>query len=276
MSRPSKRVNSQIPFVQRAAPVPGEPNTIIVKLQGLRKAAMLTSAVGVVHSLLFLLGFWLFTRGPGPQASNAEIIRYYSDSGNRNLQLAAGLYIFPFAGIAFIWFIVALRAWSQGYIRKQNVLLSNVQLVSGVIYTTLFFVAAAASSVTAATARFNDTIDPELARLFPQYGVNLFLVFAMRTAAMFVLTTTNIMRSTKAVPRWFAWIGYAVAVFLLLSASFNPWLVSVLPIWILAMCALVFHRARHIPKDDSMVAIEAQGIVLIPDRDSDGNRESSS
>ena len=121
--------------------------------------------------------------------------------------------------------------------------------------------------MTASTAQFSDQINPDLARLFPQYGANLVLVFAMRMASMFVLTTTNIMRTTKVMPKWFAWIGYAVAIFLLLSASFNSLLIFVLPLWILAFCTLVALRARRIPRDGSLIEIEAEGIVLIPDPD---------
>jgi hypothetical protein len=267
MSRSTKRGKSRIPYVQRPAPVPGEPNTIIVKLAGLRKAALLTCIVGALHAVLFIAAMLILVSGPGVNASNDEIVAYYSDDSSLRWQLIAGLYLMPFAGIAFIWYIVALRAWAQGYVRRQNVLLSNVQLVSGIIYTTLFFAGAAAISVTASTAQFNDQIDPELARLFPQYGANLVLVFAMRMAAMFVLTTTNIMRASTTMPKWFAWVGYAVAIFLLLSASFNPLLIFVLPLWILAFCTLVALRARRIPRDGSLIAIEAEGIVLIPDPD---------
>jgi len=267
MSRSTKRVKPQIPYVQRPAPVPGTPNTIVVKLAGLRKAALLTCIVGATHAVLFIAALLILLQGPGVDASNEAIIKYYSDSGSLRWQLVAGLYLMPFAGIAFIWFIVALRAWAQGYVRRQNALLSNVQLVSGIIYTALFFAGAAAITVTASTAQFNDQIDPDLARLFPQYGANLVLVFAMRMASMFVLTTTNIMRTSKVMPRWFAWVGYGVAIFLLLSASFNTALIFVLPLWILAFCTLVALRARRIPRDGSLIEIEAEGIVLIPDPD---------
>ena len=220
--------------------------------------------------MLFIAALLILTHGPGVDASNEEIVKYYSNSSSLRWQLVAGLYLMPFAGIAFIWYIVALRAWAQGYVRRQNALLSNVQLVAGIIYTTLFFAGAAAISVTASTAQFNDQINPDLARLFPQYGANLVLVFAMRMASMFVLTTTNIMRASTVMPKWFAWIGYPVAVFLLLTPRSARCSIFVLPLWILAFCTLVALRARRIPRDGSLIAIEAEGIVLIPDPDSAG------
>jgi hypothetical protein len=242
----------------------GTIDSILVRLADLRKAAMLTALVGFAHAALFLIAILMFSQAPGTRASDAEVIDFYS-SNDRRWVLMAGLYLLPFAGIAYIWFIVALRAWARGYIRRENALLSNVQLVAGIIYTGLLFVASASSSVSATVAEFDDQIDPALARQFPQFGNALLLVFAMRMAAMFVLTTTNIMRTTGLFPKWFTIAGYLVAAFLLFSASLEAWLVVVLPLWIVAFCAIVVVRARRIPRNGSLVEIEAAGIVLIRD-----------
>lgn len=70
--------------------------------------------------------------------------------------LLVGLYLMPFAGIAFVWFIVALRMWEEGSSHRRSVLQSNLQLISGIVYVALFFVGAAASSVVAASVHFSD------------------------------------------------------------------------------------------------------------------------
>lgn len=217
--------------------------------RSVRRAAMLTSGVGLAHAVLFLLAFWLLSNSPGPSDSNAEIADFYADGGNRRLILL-GLYVMPFAGISFIWFIVALRMWISGSQQRENALLSNIQLVSGIIYVALFFIAGAASGVTSATIQFSDAqIDPVVARQFPHYGTTILLVFAMRMAAMFVFTTTGIARSVGLLPRWFIWLGYGVGLFLLLSVSLSGALVLVFPVWLLILCCLLFLRARTIPRD---------------------------
>jgi hypothetical protein len=43
---------------------------------------------------------------PGAASSTASIVNYYSSADRRRVVLV-GLYLTPFAGIAFIWFIVA-------------------------------------------------------------------------------------------------------------------------------------------------------------------------
>jgi hypothetical protein len=102
--------------------------------------------------------------------------------------------------------------------------------------------------VLAASVEFSDgDIDPVVAQQFPQFGNTLVLVFALRMAAMFVLTTSTIGRTSRVVPPWFAWSGYVVAVFLLLSASLESWLALVFPIWLLVLSGLLLRRARRIP-----------------------------
>lgn len=123
--------------------------------RSLRTAAMITAGVGAAHALLFLLAWWLLSDAPGPDASDAEIVDYYTSTSSRRL-LLVGLYLMPFAGIAFVWFIVALRMWEEGSSHRRSVLQSNLQLISGIVYVALFFVGAAASSVVAASVHFSD------------------------------------------------------------------------------------------------------------------------
>jgi hypothetical protein len=218
----------------------------------LRRAAYLTAAVGIAHALLFLLAYWLGSSGPGAGSPDAEFIEFYSSVGRRRLTLIS-LYLMPFAGIAFIWFIVALRMWVSGQVRRENLLLSNIQLVSGILFIGMFFAAAAAYSAMAASIEFaGGRIDTVAARNFPLYGSALLFVFAMRMAAMFVFTTSSIGRSAGILPRWFTYAGYAVGLFLLLSATFSRALVLVFPVWVLVLCTLLLLRARHIPDDATL------------------------
>jgi len=212
-----------------------------------RRAAILTASVGIVHALLFLLAFWLISGTPGTRAGDAEVREFYAADLSRRLTLV-GLYIMPFAGIAFVWFIVALRMWISHSQRREDALLSNVQLVSGIVFVALFFAAAATSAATAASVEFEGaTVDTAIARQLPAYGNTLMLVFAMRMAAMFVFTTSNIARGAGILPRWFTLIGFVVGAFMLLSASLSPLLALVFPGWMLCLCTILLLRARQIP-----------------------------
>ncbi len=221
----------------------------------------LTASVGALHALLFLLTYWLVSDLPGASASDAEITEFY-ESDQRWRVLLAGLYVGPFAGMAFIWFLVALRMWVDRSAHRVNSLLSNIQLVAGIVYVALFFAGLAASTVVAASAEFADVgISPAAARQFPQYGDTLLFVFSFRMAAMFVFTTSAIGRVSGILPRPFAWSGYAVGLFLLLSAGFESWFALVFPLWLLSLTGILFIRARRIPPD---LRLPASGTSLVP------------
>lgn len=217
--------------------------------RSLRRAAYLTAGMGAAYSILFFLSYWLVSTTPGVRASDADIQKFYTSGDVRRLTVV-GLYLMPFAGIAFLWFIVALRMWIAHSTQKISALLSNIQLVSGIIFITLFFAAGASQSVVAASVEFSDApVDPIIARQFPQFGNALIFVFAIRMAAMFIFATSNIGRASGIMPRWFVYAGFIVGLFLLLSATFSPFLVLVFPVWVLGVCVLLFLRARRIPAD---------------------------
>src|SRR5262249_1593297 len=87
----------------------------------LRRAAFLTATVGITFSVLFVLSFLLVSRVPPADASDDALVAFYA-SGQHRLYTVAGLYLMPFAGIAFIWFIVALRMWINIHVRRENIL----------------------------------------------------------------------------------------------------------------------------------------------------------
>jgi hypothetical protein len=217
--------------------------------RSLRRAAYLTIGVGAAHAVLYMLSYWLVTGIPGARSSDAELSAFYT-SGERRRLILLGLYLMPFAGITFMWFIVALRMWIAHSVRQASELFSNIQLVSGIIFIAMFFTAAGAAGAQAASMEFADgPIDPIIARQLPQFSSTIVLVFAMRMAAMFVFTTSNIGRSAGILPRWFTLAGFAVGLFLLLSASFSRALILAFPLWVLTLCAVLFWRARQIPAD---------------------------
>ena len=219
-----------------------------------RRAAVLTAGIGLVHALLLISAELLLMMGtPGVGASDEELVAFYLDPEERRVVVIAGLYLLPFAAIAFIWFFVALRMWISASAPRVSVLLSNVQLVCGIIYTTLLLAAGGALSVVATSVELSDEpVAPLLARQLPQYGASLFLVFALRMGAMFILTTTNLGRISGLLPRWFVYVGFAVALVLLLTASLNSWLALVFPAWIITFCVILIDRARRIPRDRTM------------------------
>jgi len=63
---------------------------------------------------------------------------------------------------------------------------------------------------------------------------NLFInVYAMKMAGVFMITTCTLSIRTGIFPRWMAFLGYALALLLLLSIGYFSWAPLVLPLWVL-------------------------------------------
>jgi cytochrome c biogenesis protein CcdA len=138
--------------------------------RSLRHAVCLTAGVSIVHVLLFLLAFLYSTVLPSPDASDTEVLAFYNGDSQRRIALL-GAYLVPFAGIAFVWSTVAPRVWISGNVRRKDVLFSNIQLVSGILFIAVLLVRAAASGVLAVGVEFTrGSIDPVVSRQFPRFG----------------------------------------------------------------------------------------------------------
>jgi hypothetical protein len=215
--------------------------------RSLRRSARLTALVGSLFAILYVVSIVVISLGPGAYASDDAIRAYYA-SDAAGLPLVVGLYVMPLAGVCFIWFIVVLRIWAVASGRRPAILQSNLQLVSGIIFVVLTFVAAAAATVVSAASELDSgRLNIDAARQFPIFGRAIQLFFTTKMAAMFVITTSLILRSPRAFPNWFVYVGYAAAAVLALSPVFSPLLVLIFPAWILVLCAIVFRAARRIP-----------------------------
>jgi len=213
----------------------------------LKKAATFTAIAGIAFSVLFLLAFFLLSDVPrGSEATDEELVAYY-ESGDSDVVALVALYLIPFAGIAFLWFVVSLRMWiSVRATRTLDLLFSNVQLVAGIVYLALFLAAAAAMSVNAIVADLEGTqIEAGMARDFPQFGSSLFFVFAIRMGAMFVFTTMTIGRKSGILPTWFVIIGYALGLVMLLSSTFNRAMILAFPLWTMVLCAIIYYYTHR-------------------------------
>ncbi|WP_144124929.1 hypothetical protein [Catellatospora sichuanensis] len=210
-----------------------------------RRAAYLATAMGMLHALLALLSFWLLHDVPKPGSSDADLVAYYSGSGGRTV-LIVGIYLLPVSAIAFIWFTVALRMWISQHGHPEHFLFSNLQLVAGIVYAALLLVAAAAFSVDSAVARLTEgPVNPQSARAFPQFGRMLAVMLDSRMAAIFVMTTAGIGRSTKVLPSWFVWLSYPLGLLLLFGASLETEFALVFPAWITVLAVLLILRVRR-------------------------------
>lgn len=211
-----------------------------VRLEEFHHAARLTGMVGMAFAILFVVSVVSLSEWPHLEASDADVVAFYQ-AGNHQLVRIGGLYLLPLAAIAFLWFVASLHAWVELSGRPIDRLMSTVQMLGGVSFVTLALAAAAAATV-ASFSYEQYAITPDLARQFPLYGRTLLVVFGMRMAALFVMSTAKLGNGSGLLPTWFQWLSIAVALALFASATLNVWLTLIFPLWVALLCGMIWMR----------------------------------
>ena len=58
-------------------------------------------------------------------------------------------------------------------------------------------------------------------------------IYALKMAAVFMITTSTLAVRTRFTANWIAWLGYASAAVVLIGSSYLYWLFLVFPFWVL-------------------------------------------
>jgi hypothetical protein len=211
---------------------------------GLTRAQLRTpraaAIAGVLFSVLLLAVFWLMRLSvpADPHEPGAWL-----KGGVTYVVIALNLV--PFAGVAFLWFVGALR---DRLGTREDRFFATVFLGSGLLVLAMLF--AAAAVVGAIINAFHVTPDALIDSATFHFGrglayilINIYLV---KTAAVFMITTSTIALYTRLTPRWLAIGGYAVAVVLLIGSYYFDWSLLVFPLWVLLVsgCILVDEQAE--------------------------------
>jgi hypothetical protein len=72
--------------------------------------------------------------------------------------------------------------------------------------------------------------------------------YAVRVAAVFMISLATIWLTTGLMPRWLVAVSYLVALGLLIAGDVSMWLTLAFPVWVLVVSALILLRAGYIAK----------------------------
>ena len=208
-----------------------------------RAAAM----AGIVFGVLLLTAMTLLRLA----LSDANFEALQSDSDRRQL-IRVSLHLIPFAGIAFLWFIGVIREQLGA---AEDRLFATVFLGSGLLFLALMFVAAV-TSLSIMNMLDSPNASPEVWTYGRDTSQALITVYAMRMAAVFTLSVSTAGLRASALPRWVCYLGYLVALALLLGSASQRWLQLLFPAWVLLVSAAILltspaHRERtSFPDED--------------------------
>jgi hypothetical protein len=152
--------------------------------------------------------------------------------------VAVAMNLVPFAGIAFLWFVGALR---DRLGTREDQFFATVFLGSGFLLLAMLFSAAAVvgaivMALHAAPGTLMHSATFYFGRSLAYRMVNIYLV---KTASVFMITTSTIALHTRLTPTWLAVGGYVIALVLLIGSSYFDWSLMVFPLWVLLVSLVI-------------------------------------
>ena len=75
-------------------------------------------------------------------------------------------------------------------------------------------------------------------------------VYAIKMAAVFMISTSTVVVRTGIAPRWIALLGFMLALVLLIGSSFISWSFAVLPVWVLLISVHILIDNLRTPATD--------------------------
>jgi hypothetical protein len=184
---------------------------------------------GILFSILLIAAFWLL-RAAVPADPHDAGAWLKTDSST----VALALNLVPFAGIAFLWFIGVLR---DRLGRHEDQFFSTVFFGSGLLFLAMLFAASAmVGAIILAFASqpdlLRDSATFHFARAAAYDIVNIYMI---KTAGVFMISTSTVAVYTGFAPRWLAVCGYALALLVLLGSYYVSWSFVVFPLWVLLL-----------------------------------------
>jgi len=200
-----------------------EADLIRARLKTPRAAAI----AGILFSVLLIAGLFLFRLSV--RADPLEAGAWLKTSSKT---IALGLNLIPFAGIAFLWFIGVLR---DRLAELEDRFFSTVFFGSGLLFLAMLFASAATGGgiIIAYNARHEGLLDSPTFTFARAVTYEIMNLYAVKMAAVFMISTSTLAIRTGVIARWIAFLGYAFALFLLLSGRYIEWILMLFPLWML-------------------------------------------
>jgi hypothetical protein len=204
------------------------------------RAPWAASVAGILFAVLFTAALALLRTSPLTGADAADPAAAFL--GGRELSVVVGgLYLGPFSGIAFLWFIAVIRDQIG---EREDRFFATVFFGSGLLFVALLFAALAVASSIVMGVRYLDLRPPSAdeVRVTRSLAYTLLFGFATRAGAVFLFSTATLGLRTRTFPTWFAMTGYAAGVLLLLVVTIWDWVVLLLPAWVFVISLSILRR----------------------------------
>jgi len=191
------------------------------------KTPKAAAIAGIAFSLLLLSILWLMRT-----SIPADPLEPGAWLGTDTRAITIALNLVPFAGVAFLWFIGVLR---DRLGQREDRFFATVFFGSALLFLAMLFAAAAVIGAVVLVATISapheltSSATFRFARAASYIIVN---VYAIKMAAVFMISTSTVVIRTGIAPRWIAFLGFLLAMILLIGSFFMSWSIAVLPFWV--------------------------------------------
>lgn len=202
-------------------------------IRGRLKAPRAGAVAGIVFSILLIISLVLIRISVPATPGDTGAWLFESE---KSIRLALGL--LPFAGIAFLWFIGVLRDRMGA---QEDRFFATVFLGSGLLFLAMLFsYSAVLGGLMMAYAAIPDRlVDSGIYTFARSVAFQISSVYAIRMAAVFMISTCTLGIRIGMFPRWMEFLGYALALLLLLRSGNLSWEPLVFPLWVFVISVYV-------------------------------------
>jgi hypothetical protein len=212
-------------------------------LDGARREVRAPRAAGVaglIFAVLFSTALLLFRSTIGARHSVAELQRLVAT--NDVGPVMTGIYMVPFAGVAFLWFMAVVRDRIGD---REDRFMATAFLGSGLVFVAMLFTGTVAFAGPVIGKEFGvagvpsaDAID--LAR---SMGYAFMFVFATKMAGVFTIVTSTIGMRLVRWPRWLSIYGFLSALVLVFSVTYWEMVITLFPLWVAVISVYILLNA---------------------------------
>jgi hypothetical protein len=214
--------------------------SVRAKLKTPRAAAI----AGIIFSVLFIAAFSMLRISvPSDPTEPGEWLKTSSSL------VGFALNLLPFAGIAFLWFVGALR---DRLGQLEDRFFATVFLGSSLLFLAMLFVLAAVVGAIILTfaADSRDGMNAATFHFARTLTYNIVNIYMIKMAAVFMMSTSTVIIYTDIAPRWVAYLGFILALLLLFGSAYVSWVFVAFPFWVflIGACLLIekFHHKDEV------------------------------
>lgn len=191
------------------------------------KTPKAAAIAGIAFSLLLLSILWLL-RTSVP----ADPLEPGAWLATDTRAVTVALNLVPFAGVAFLWFIGVLR---DRLGELEDRFFATVFFGSALLFLAMLFAAAGTIGAIVLVASISTPQELMNSASFRFARASSYIVanvYAIKMAAVFMISTSTVVIRTGIVPRWIAFLGFLLAMILLIGSFYMSWSIAVLPFWV--------------------------------------------